>query len=684
MNQGKASQLNKVWEPLKLGDLTLRNRILQPAHSSQHGDSSDHTFSKSQIAYFRERAKGGVGLSITETVAAARSAVGSFFNVVDVWSPKCIPSMKELSDAVHEYDGHIMVQLASMGVHDKGRMFIDQTKAIWGASRIPSLMHNEMPLVMGQYEIDELVEDFGQAAINCMNAGIDGVELHGAHSYGLGQFLSPTYNKRTDEYGGSPAKRCRLLIECAQSVRRRVGENYVMGVRLSWDEFLGAEGGITPEQSEEQIEVLAASGLFHFFDISAGGYHTIHRALPSMEDTAGEGWLEPYSKKAKEIVGDRGKVFVVGKIRDLHKAEEILLNGSADMIAIARQLLTDAHTVRKTKEGKEHEIILCNRCNECAGRLWEHRELVCALNPVSGREAYWGEGTLQIVRADEAKSIVVVGGGPAGMKAAAVAAARGHKVSLLEEAGSLGGHLRLLQQLPGLGDWSIAVDNLQREMKNHGVVVETGVTATLSGIKSRAPDAVVFATGSHFEKTGLSLYRPDRDTIPGANSEWVMDVEQAAWAVLRDGHALGRNILILDETGTPLPFAVAEVLAEAGASVEIMSPRMYAGEKLYRNLDMLYIFPRLKKLGVKITNQYFVDSIGENSVDVYDIWTGPEVLETRRNVDTVILSILRLADDELYLNSIEHFEGVHRIGDMVAPRDVTAVIHEGEKLGRSV
>jgi 2,4-dienoyl-CoA reductase (NADPH2) len=270
------------------------------------------------------------------------------------------------------------------------------------------------------------------------------------------------------------------------------------------------------------------------------------------------------------------------------------------------------------------------------------------------------------------------------MKAAAVAAARGHKVSLLEETESLGGHLRLLQQLPGLGDWSIAIDNLQREMNNYGVTVEMGVAATPSNLKSRDPDAICFATGSHFEKTGLSLYRPDRETIPGAHNEWVMDVEQAAWAVLGDANGLGGNILILDETGTPLPFAVAEVLAESGASVEIMSPRMYAGEKLYRNLDMLYIFPRLKKLGVKITNQYFVDSIGENSVDVYDIWAGSQALETRSNIDTVILSILRLANDGLYFNSVEHFEEIYRIGDMVAPRDVTAVIHEGEKFGRTV
>ncbi len=684
VKDNRPASLQRVWEPITLRDLTLRNRILQPAHSSQHGDPRDHTFSKSQIAYFSERAKGGVGLSITETVAAARSAVGSFFNVVDVWNPECIPSMKELANGVHEYDGHVMVQLASMGVHDRGRMFLDQTKPIWGASRIPSLMHNEMPLVMGKNEIDEVVGDFGQSAKNCMVSGIDGVELHGAHSYGLGQFLSPTYNRRTDAYGGSPKKRCQLLIECAESVRRKVGENYVVGVRLSWDEFLGPEGGITAEQSEEQIEVLAATGLFDFFNISAGGYHTIHLALPGMEDTSGEGWLEPFSKKAKEIVGDRGKVFVVGKIRDLYKAEEILQNDSADMVAIARQLLTDAHTVRKTQEGREHEIIRCNRCNECAGRLWEHRELICALNPISGREAYWGEGSLKGVSLADKKNIYVVGGGPAGMKAAAVAASRGHNVTLLEGQASLGGHLSLLEQLPGLGDWSIAIDNLKREMKNAGVQIELNAEATMESLVACDPDAVIFATGSHFEKTGLSLYRPDRETIPGAEGQNVLDVEQAAHAVLADPSALGKNVLILDETGVPLPFAVAEILAEAGVLVEIMSPRMYAGEKLYRNLDILYIFPRLKKLGVKITHQYFIEEIKEGEVDVYDIWAGAEALETRAGVDTVILSILRLADDGLYSDCSGKFDEVHRIGDMSAPRDVTAAIHEGEKLGRVI
>ena len=282
------------------------------------------------------------------------------------------------------------------------------------------------------------------------------------------------------------------------------------------------------------------------------------------------------------------------------------------------------------------------------------------------------------------KNICVVGAGPAGMKAAAVAASRGHHVTLLERKSVLGGHLTLLERLPGLGDWSIAIDNLKREMENAGVQVELNTEATREKLAERNSDAMIFATGAHYEKSGLSLYRPDRERIPGSDGKNVLDIERAAHAVLKDPSVLGKKVLILDETGVPLPFAVAEILAKAGVSVEIMSPRMYAGEKLYRNLDILYIFPRLKKLGVKITHQYFIEEIKADAVNVYDIWAGVEALETRTEVDTVILSILRLADDELYFECAEIAGEVHRIGDMSAPRDVTAAIHEGEKLGRTI
>ena len=680
--------LARVWEPLALGNLRLRNRILQPAHSSQHGDPRDHVFSERQIAYFRERAKGGVALAITETVAAARSALGSFFHIVDVWNENCIPSMRRLADAVHEHDAAIFVQLASMGVHDRGRMFIDRNKPIWGASRIPSIVHNEIPLVMGPDEIDELTRDFGQSAANAERAGIDGVELHGAHSYGLGQFMSPTYNTRDDAYGGTPAKRCRLVIECAEQVRERVGAEYVVGVRLSWDEFLGPQGGITPDQAEEQLEVLAATGLFDFFNISAGGYHTLHLALPGMEGDEGEGWLAPFGKRAKEIVGDRGKVFVVGKVRDLHTAERMLAEGAADMVALARQLLTDPFTVKKTREGREHEIIRCNRCNECGARLFEHRELVCTLNPVSGREAYWGEGSLTFVPDAARKRIVVVGGGPAGMKAAAVAAKRGHPARTARPSGRTSARTR---RLPGLADWATAIDNLEREVAHAGVDVRCGVDVTVESLRNAEANGIVLATGASYERTGLSMYRPERAAIPGADSARVVDVGTAAKRALDDPRALGSRVLILEETGAHLAFGLAELLAEAGGEVEVVSPRMFAGERLFRNLDINYVFPRLKKLGVRITSQCFVDAIRPSpsdaarvDADVYDVWAGPEAVEPRRDLDTVVMSILRMPNDALYLAAKDAFPETVRIGDAAAPRDVTAAIFDGEECGRAL
>jgi 2,4-dienoyl-CoA reductase-like NADH-dependent reductase (Old Yellow Enzyme family)/thioredoxin reductase len=678
-----SGDLHHVWQPLQMRNVTLHNRILQPAHSSQHGDASTHQFSERQVAYFRERAMGGVALSVTETVSAARSSLGSFFHIVDVYDERTIPSMSRVGEGVHEHGGHLFVQLAAMGVHDRGKMFVDSAKPIWGVSRIPSLVHNEQPQVMGREEIRELALDFGQSAANVKAAGLDGVEIHGAHSYMLGQWLSPTYNKRTDGYGGSPEKRCQMVIDVAERVRERVGDDFVVGVRLSWEEFMGPEGGITAEQSEVQLEVLSRTGLFDYFSIAAGGYHTFNFAIPGMEGKETDGWLAPYSKRAKEIVGDTAKVFVVSKIRDLHTAEKILADGSADMVAMARQLLADPFIVKKTKEGREREIIRCNGNNECVNRLFEHREVICALNPISGRESYWGEGSRTSVRNGGAKRIVVVGGGPAGMKAAAVAANRGHDVTLLEASDRLGGHLKLLERLPGLEGWGIAIDNLVREMENNGVDVRLNSRGDVDAIGELRPDSVVVATGSKYETSGLSMYRPERPGIPGAELDHVLDVCTAARRALDDPASLGKSVLIVDETGGQLPLALAEVLATAGVKVEVLSPRMFIGEKTQKTLAMSTVFPKLKSLGVPMTAQYFVDEITADSVMVYDLWAGPGATETR-SVDTVVLAILQNTNDELYFDAKGVFKEVLRIGDAVAPRDVTAVIYEGEKIGREL
>ena len=203
-------------------------------------------------------------------------------------------------------------------------------------------------MVMEQEHIDDIVREFGEAALNVKVSGCDGVELHAAHSYLLGQFLSPVHNDRTDRYGGSVRNRCQILLEIGESVRAQVGDGFTVGVRLSFDEFLG-EAGITPDQAEEQLEILSTTGLFDFFNISGGGYYTLHHAVAPMD--VKNGFMLPFAKRAKAVVGNRAKVFVVGRIVDLHQAEQAIAEGTTDMVAMTRAQMAEPHLVEEDARG---------------------------------------------------------------------------------------------------------------------------------------------------------------------------------------------------------------------------------------------------------------------------------------------------------------------------------------------
>jgi 2,4-dienoyl-CoA reductase-like NADH-dependent reductase (Old Yellow Enzyme family) len=670
--------LTHIWTPLTIGHTTVKNRILMPAETLDYGENN--LLSDRHIAYYRERALGGAALIITEQQGAHPLSKGSFYFGCTAWEKRVIPQYAKLADTVHAHDTKLFVQLFTPGVHDKGTMIVDEWHPLWGASRLPSIAHRETPAVMGQAEINDLVQGFGESAVNVKVSGLDGVEVHGAHSYGIAQFLSPAYNRRTDRYGGSVRNRCQIVIDIGEEIRRRVGRDFTVGIRLSFDEFLGA-GGITPEQSEEQLEVLAATGLFDFFNISGGGYHTFHIGIPPMGATPG--FMIPFGKRAKAVIGSRAKVFIVGRILDLGMAEQIIADKNADMVALARAQLADPFLVKKVQEGREKEIIRCVGANECLARLFENREVICMMNPISGRERQWGHGTLKMVPQEAAKKIVVVGGGPGGMKFAAVAAERGHQVVLLEKEAELGGHLNTLKQLPTRAEWHTAVDNLARAMEVAGVEVRLGVTATKEVIARDTPDAVICATGASYTTASPSAYRMDRPMIPGCDQNNVLDVGTATRRALQDPRSFGKRLVILDETAGYLPLGLAEVLATQGqAEVEVFSPHSSIGEDLGRTLDMPHLFPRLAAAGVKLTAQHFIERIDGHTVTVYYLWGGaPRVIS---DVDTVIISTMRTPNDTLFNEIHDSFTEVHRVGDVLAPRQPAAVIYEGEKLGREI
>lgn len=669
--------LQRIWEPLDIGSISVRNRIMMTAQTTLFG--KDHILGDRHVEYYRERAKGGIALFICEQQAGHRLSKGSFFEGCTAWEPRSIPQYAKLADAVHEHGARQFVQLFGCGVHDKGTTIFDEWHPLWGVSRIPSVYHHEIPMVMEKEHIRDIVRGFGQSALNVKVAGCDGAEIHGAHSYLIGQFLSRAYNKRDDEYGGSVANRARIVLELGEEMRSRVGSDFVLGLRISYDEYLGP-AGITPEESDETIAILADSGLFDFFNISAGGYHTLFKAVGPTGSEHGE--FVPFAKRAMEIVAGRAKVFTVGRITNLEMAEQVLQDGSADMVAMTRAMMADPWHLKKIREGRENEIVYCVGANECINRAFLQRPATCVMNPAVGREARWRKEDLRPEPGMTPQRVMVIGGGPTGMRLSEILARRGHKVSLHERDGELGGHLRALVKLPSWKEWSLAIDNLERNLIAAGVEVRRGSEVTAKEVLAAAPDAVMLATGSTWDRTGLTPYRPDREVMPGHEQDNVIDLGAAISRVGDDPRALGDHVVILDDTGSYPPLAMALVLVQAGARVTVVTPRDTAGSDLIGRGELFVIMPQLLDAGVAIHAQAGIDHISGDRVVMHSIWGGqPATLE---GVSTLVLALTRSPEDALYHALRERHPNVQRVGDALAPRALVQVMYEAEEVGRSL
>jgi 2,4-dienoyl-CoA reductase-like NADH-dependent reductase (Old Yellow Enzyme family) len=666
------TSLDALWQPLDLGPTTVANRVVVTATTLLYG--RDGVLSDRHIAYYRERARGGAGLQITEEHAAHPLSTGPLANHSSAWDERCIPKLRELGEAVREHGGRQFVQLFAAGVSDSGTMTLDWYPLL-APSRRPHVGFNEQGRTLGQGEIDDLVAGFGRSAAHARAAGLDGIEIHGAHGWLIGQFLSPIYNDRGDGYGGSIESRCRLALEIGAAVRGAVGDRLTVGIRLSVSDHVS--GGITPDDVERGLEVLSDAHLFDYFSLSDGGTHAGHRTIPTMELPGAH--LAGFGRRAKAIVGERARIFVAGRIRDLRVAARLVEEGAADMVAMTRAHLADPQLVRKTREGRADEVIPCIGENECIVRAHASRPVACMMNPVSGRELAWGPGTLR--RAPRGRRAVVVGGGPAGLKAAATLAERGHAVVLFEREGELGGHLNLLARLPHRADWALAAESLAGAARRAGVDIRLGVEADAAAADAERPDAVVCATGADWERTGFSVVRPDRPGIPGAADGSVVDVAEAIRRTEDDPNALGERVLLLDGTGDYLPLGLADRLSSAGVDVELVSPRLYVGEYAVASLDAGFVFPRLVAAGVRFTPQHFVEAIDGGRVELADVWGGPA---RTVHVDAVVLSLQRAPNDSLAHELEERVAHVVRIGDALAPRRTADAIYEGEKVGREL
>jgi 2,4-dienoyl-CoA reductase (NADPH2) len=596
-------------EPLVIGQVRARNRLVFTAHLT--GYAEDGLPSARHAAYYAERAR-TAGLVITEE-HAVHPADHPYEHMIGGYDPAVLPGYRAITEAVHAHGALVLAQLNHNGPQASGMY---SRAPVWGPSAIPDPMFREVPVALTEPGLDEIVTAFAQVTRRCVEGGFDGVELQASQASLLRCFLSPATNRRADAYGGPLRNRARLLLRVAAAVRAELGDR-ILSVRLGWEE------GLPPVDLAEVARLLEPH--VDLLNTTVGvATSSLYRVEPSMHTPPGYANAVPSTLRAAVSV----PVLGVGRFTTPEQAERVLRAGVADLVGMARGLIA----------GPAFERV-CVGCNqECVGRVGMNRALGCAVNPRAGREA---EPLPMPVRR---KEITVVGGGPAGLRAAATAAARGHRVTLYER-DRIGGQLALAALAPGRAELGNVVRDLEAECRSAGVRI-------VRGEPELDAEVVILATGA----------RPARR--PG-----MLDVRD----VLDGTAAPTGSVLVVDELGFHQATSVAELLAERGCAVEVVTPAMVVGQDLGLTLDREGFRRRAHALGIRLTT----DTLVRPGPTLVHHLTGRT---STREVDAVVAAVPPEPADELWA-TLRGRPGVHRIGDCLAPRRMDAAIRDGERVG---
>ena len=427
--------LASLFEPITLGKVEIRNRVVMTGHGT--GMAKDFLPTDRHVAYYRERAMGGVGL-IGFAFPQIHPSSGDVLDEPRAWLPEIVPGLRKIADAVHEHGAKIVMQLGHGG--RQGHSTFTE-RALWAPSNTPCPFNLEMPKEMEFEDIDELVEAHAIGARHAKQGGMDGVEIHSGYGgYLLASFLSLFSNHRTDEYGGSLENRMRIVLRVIDAIRDEVGPDFLLGINLQGHDF--SPGGLEVHDAQQIAQAITATGKIDYICVKAATYIEAHQNVPDMQHPK-RIW-ENLAAAIKSVVDV--PVIAVGRINDPLDAADILNLGHADMVAMTRQQIADPETVNKAKDGRLNEIRRCIGCNQgCIDRLFSITHSSCVHNPAAGYEQQLGSGTL--LQATFRRRVVVIGAGPAGMKAAETTARQGHEVILIERRAQTGGQLRIAAKI---------------------------------------------------------------------------------------------------------------------------------------------------------------------------------------------------------------------------------------------
>lgn len=634
--------LTRLFQPIQIGTLQLKNRLVMPPMTTNFAND-DGTVSDRLIAYYAERARGGVGLVIVEMACVALGG-RAFPRQLYAYSNDFIPGWRRLVDAVHRGGARIALQLAHGGRQTEAPVAGSQPVA---PSPIPR-GRAEPPRELGAEEVEALIEAFAQAARRAREAGFDAVEFHGAHGYLIHQFLSPLSNQRTDRYGGDVEARMTFPLEVVARARAILGKEFPILFRMDGDEFV--PGGLTLDQTRIIARGMEQAGV-DCLHVSAGCYDAMHMIIQPA--SLPRGCLVHLAEGIKSEV--KVPVITVGRINDPELAEKILEQGKADLISMGRGVICDPEMPNKAKEGRLGEVRKCIACLHCGDTLGQG-PMACAINARAGKEE-----ELVITAAAQPKKVIVVGSGPAGMEAARVAALSGHMVSLYEEKSELGGQLLLATLPPYKEEVANLTAFLTSELARLGVEVRLGERLTPDLVLGLNPDAVIIATGS---SPSLDVLGADRPNVATARE------------VVAGSEGVGERVVILG--GGRVGLETAELLAGQGRQVTVveMLPRVAAdmGANPRR-----YLLDRLRRAGVSTETNTRAEEITPEGV-VVTSEGGRRTIEA----NTVVLALGVIPDREL----ADQLEGkvpqLRVIGDSAAGGNIVEAIHQGFRVGCEV
>ena len=636
-----------VFSPGRLGKLETKNRI-KYASTETNFNYRDGYVADKEVAYMEAQARGGAGIVTTQGAYTDPRGEGKgYVGMMAIWDDKFIPGLKRIADVIRKHDAVSVLQLMHCG--RVGGIHLDYTVG-------PSVVEQRLPRfrpprAMTKEDIELCIAEHVQGARRCVEAGFDAVEISGIVGYLLSNFISSYTNKRTDEFGGDVKGRAEFPRRIVAGIRKQVGPDYPIIIRLCGEELLSDRGGNTPEESLEINRIICNAGV-DLLSVTVGWQESAESVIS--RDIPQGNWLH-VAKRFKTAL--KMPVSMAYRLFEPKYPEAALAEGSIDFWESCRAMIADPMLPTKIREGREEDIIPCMACNICLARLFRDAELTCFVRPSLGHESEADWGFYGFPRARAKKKIMIVGAGLAGLQAGAVAAAQGHDVPIYEKKAKVGGQAAIAAKGPwGDSEFMRLVNHLKTRCEKHGAKIVTGTTVTPELIDQQAPDKVVLATGA----------LPARSAFPGGDGKNVVSCLD-----VMDGKVTpGKRVIVVGWTGVAISTALF-LVEKGGYEVSLIGP----AKKFGLDVNPSYIWRYMKKLkegGVKQYTRHKIKALTPEGVCAQDA-EGHEVIIT---CDTVVLANMTPNKEPEYKK-----REVYRIGDAIVTRRANGAVHDGYRLG---